>query len=466
VTTNTILTRGNAPLSAARLSEQLDEEVVKFRQQLGEMVDSVSASGLGPNSFREFTSSLRASTAAVALDVFVSVAEAADVCRPTIEQAGQTFRFRGSVPKQWLTPFGIATVTRRYYASDDRHGSAVPLDEACGMTDRFMTPEVEEMVAFASSAMSPGEVEQLLTKALPAAPSTTAIKRTIRDVGDFFEEHKAAVEKHVAATAPLNSEGPALVVSWDGVMVPVREPSKTTWKEAGVGRVSVYGDPDEKDGRPPLLDSRCFARMPESGMHTLIDDIARCVATTRAQRSIERIAVICDGKDAIWKAAEKCRELDGSIFILDFYHASQTLAGAANAIFGDGTSEARRWFEQRREQLMVDPNALSKLLRALRRYQRLLPAESDACDVVRRAIAHFKKNRRRMRYADFLAQGLPIGSGHVESAAKNLVAQRLKRSGMRWSCVGGQRVLNIRTRVKEDRWAVAWDAYVSARAAA
>ena len=84
--------------------------------------------------------------------------------------------------------------------------------------------------------------------------------------------------------------------------------------------------------------------MPEAGMKTLIDEIVSCVATTRAQRPIERVAVICDGKDSIWKAAASCRELDGSVFILDFYHASQTLAGAANAIFGDRTPEARRWF--------------------------------------------------------------------------------------------------------------------------
>lgn len=462
--TNKALTCGNAPLSAAQLSGRLDEVLVKFRQQLDAMVDSVGAKGLQAASFRELTSCLRASSAAAALEVLVAIVESADVASPTIERDGRSFRFRGSVPKQWLTPFGLATIERRYYASDG--GGVVPLDAMCGMTGRFMTPEVEEMVAFASSAMTPCEVEQILQKMLPAAPSTTAIKRTIGDVGDFFEEHKALVDEQVATKAPLDADGPALVVSWDGVMVPVREPEKTTWKEAGVGRVSVYGALDEEDGRPPLLDSRCFARMPESGMKTLIDDIVSCVATTRAQRPIERVAVICDGKDAIWKAAKKRRELDGSIFILDFYHASQTLAGAANAIFGDGTSEARRWFEQRREQLLVDPDALPNLLRALRRYQRILPAQSDACDVVRRAIAHFKKNRRRMEYTEFVAQGLPIGSGHVESAAKNLVAQRLKRSGMRWSCEGGQRVLNIRTRVKEDRWDVAWEAYITARAAA
>ena len=55
------------------------------------------------------------------------------------------------------------------------------------MTDRFMTPDVEEMVAFACSAMTPCEVEQIMAKALPVAPSPTAITRVIRDVGDFME---------------------------------------------------------------------------------------------------------------------------------------------------------------------------------------------------------------------------------------------------------------------------------------
>ncbi|MBK8974671.1 MAG: hypothetical protein IPM29_01985 [Planctomycetes bacterium] len=90
-------------------------------------------------------------------------------------------------------------------------------------------------------------------------------------------------------------------------------------------------------------------------------------------------------------------------------------------------------FEKRRERPLLDDNGVDNLLRALKRYAKLLPADSDAHDVVSRAIKHFARNRERMRYGTFLAMGLPIGSGHVESAAKNIVAHRLKRSGMRWS---------------------------------
>lgn len=93
---NQVLTCGNAPLSAAQLSGPLDEVLVKFRRQLDEMVDSLGASGLRPTAFREFSSALRASSAAAALDVLVAVLQAADGDSPTVEADGRTFRFRGS----------------------------------------------------------------------------------------------------------------------------------------------------------------------------------------------------------------------------------------------------------------------------------------------------------------------------------------------------------------------------------
>ena len=58
--------------------------------------------------------------------------------------------------------------------------------------------------------------------------------------------------------------------------------------------------------------------------------------------------------------------------------------------------------------------------------------------------------------------GLPIGSGPVESAAKNIVQARLKRSGMRWSRSGGQHVLNLRTYLKSNRWDVMWSTITKA----
>ncbi len=75
---------------------------------------------------------------------------------------------------------------------------------------------------------------------------------------------------------------------------------------------------------------------------------------------------------------------------------------------------------------------------------------------LKRVIGYFNKHHNKMRYAECLAQGLPIGTGPVESAAKDIVQARLKRSGMRWSRPGGQTILELRAHLKFGPWDVMW----------
>jgi len=220
--------------------------------------------------------------------------------------------------------------------------------------------------------------------------------------------------------------------------------------------VSIYGQGDEG---PEKRDTRYMARMPEKGMKTLIARLEDQVADIRKQRRLREFVALCDGKQTIWDIAKKSSVLRSATFILDFYHAAEYLAEVAKAIHGDG-DRAQRWFQKRRDQLQLDDDAVSKILRSLRRALRSLPRGSDRHDVVRRAIAHFRENKERMRYREFIERGLPIGSGPVESAAKNVVAARLKRCGMRWTLDGGQRVLDLRTFVKSNRWEPMWEAYL------
>jgi hypothetical protein len=50
------------------------------------------------------------------------------------------------------------------------------------------------------------------------------------------------------------------------------------------------------------------------------------------------------------------------------------------------------------------------------------------------AVANYLyRNRSRMRYDEYLANGRPIPSGPVEGARKNLIKDCMERSGMRWT---------------------------------
>ena len=54
------------------------------------------------------------------------------------------------------------------------------------------------------------------------------------------------------------------------------------------------------------------------------------------------------------------------------------------------------------------------------------------------------RNRGRMRYDEYLAQGWPIASGPVEGAGKNLIKDRMERSGMRWTEPMAEAVVKLR----------------------
>jgi len=55
--------------------------------------------------------------------------------------------------------------------------------------------------------------------------------------------------------------------------------------------------------------------------------------------------------------------------------------------------------------------------------------------------------------------GLPVGSGVTESAAKNVVNMRTKRSGQRWSVAGLRGVITLGALLKSERLDSFWSKF-------
>jgi len=62
----------------------------------------------------------------------------------------------------------------------------------------------------------------------------------------------------------------------------------------------------------------------------------------------------------------------------------------------------------------------------------------------RRLLQYFEENRSRLIYRWAIDHNLPISSDSVESAARHIVQQQLKLSGMRWSDSGAKSIVNLR----------------------
>jgi hypothetical protein len=89
--------------------------------------------------------------------------------------------------------------------------------------------------------------------------------------------------------------------------------------------------------------------------------------------------------------------------------------------------------------------------------RRLQSPSAEAAEIARQNVEYFRVNRQRMRYDQYRARGLHIGSGGVESACKHVANQRLKLAGTRWTRRGAQATLNLRILDLNDRWDPYWN---------
>ena len=69
---------------------------------------------------------------------------------------------------------------------------------------------------------------------------------------------------------------------------------------------------------------------------------------------------------------------------------------------------------------------------------------------------YFRAHADKMQYADYVAAGLPIGSGVTEAGCKELIKARFCRSGMRWNRDSGAKVLQLRATRLSDHWDSFW----------
>lgn len=166
----------------------------------------------------------------------------------------------------------------------------------------------------------------------------------------------------------------------------------------------------------------------------------------RGVRDVDEITTVNDGADWIWDLVQSYLP-ERRVEVLDWPHAMQNLAKAAKAGLGEGTEEANRWLEQRETELWRGQVVQVEigLYDLPRRYK-------ERGKAIRQVMGYVDRHGKRMKYDRFRAEGRPIGSGTVESGAKNVVQWRMKRGGQHWSPDGAMRMLAAVGEVHSKRW--------------
>jgi hypothetical protein len=350
-------------------------------------------------------------------------------------------------PRSLQTVCGPITYERPWYLCRSCGHGFSPADTSLAVAPRSRTsPGLDTWLLDLGARLAFGEAAGLLERltGLPVSPET--IRVHTERTGNRLEAAAEATSEEVQGTGqavpPVDRAPGTLVVETDGVMVRYLD----GWHEVKLGLVAGLVDGELR--APSYLAQRMSA---EAFGPRLLAEAARRGALTEigwagslfAGRPVwSEVVVIGDGAPWIWKLAAE--HFGRHSEIVDFYHASEHLFSAAHALHeDDGAAEA--WAQARVRELYEQGS--EPVLKALREAR----APDEAAAVLRRERGYIQTNATRMAYPTFRKEGLPIGSGAVESGAKHLVQQRMKRPGARWSEAGAQGVLTLRCHLLSDR---------------
>lgn len=454
-----------------------------FEQKMEHFAGKADTRELTADLALDFSAALKNAFSEAGREAYQTFIESYDLQDTILKINGQKLRRKMACPKIFLTPFGTMRITRWLYQADAGGRSYCPLDDFWGMKDEFATEDVRQAVAFSMAHLTADETEQLFEKCAWFHPSATAIKNITNHIGDFVETHADIITQAIQNCQQLPQETDVLVASMDGVNVLLREQGvqqgrpaqrpghkaatskNTAYKNAMTGAISCYSLPSEGQERPKRLQSCYVARMPQQGAAAFKQKFEQEVLDTEKKAAPGTTKIfLCDGHRSIWSYADNNSMFDDYEKLIDFYHTTEHLSKASEALFGKTSNSADAWYGKYRKKLLEDDDGAESVLHSMSYYSQNLP--KSRMDELEQQKTFFRRNKDKMKYADFLARGLPIGSGPVEAACKSIVKTRLCRSGMRWSRPGGQRILHLRCFVKSNRWDVFWKQYIQLKRSA
>lgn len=355
-----------------------------------------------------------------------------------------------------LTADGEIEVQRRYFWAPGAEG-VYPADAAVGVDRGAVSPGAQEILCtfgrIESFRLAAADARRIGN--LPVAPerlrqvveATARQVRQAREAGRLPAVWQAADAVVPAPGAAAAGAATRVYQGTDGVLVPtVSQAEKDKRRQQHVARRrqrQAAGLTNTKALPPPQAGSdQRFKEMKIGLFYNQDKTLRHAFATEGDSSAYGPLLQTYAAQIALDQAGEVISLVDGAkwiaaqitwalgvlrVLLLDFYHLSQHVHGAALACLGEGPA-AQAWALARLEEIktlgvapvLLAIDALNKKVRARSKRQSL------------QSLRDYLVSRLDMlHYPQALAKGWDIGSGPTEALCKTLTL-RLKRPGMKW----------------------------------
>jgi hypothetical protein len=366
-------------------------------------------------------------------------------------QCGEAVYWKRYEPRTYISSLGEMQLERAYYHHAGCHCGWVPLDEQLKIGASELSPRVQEMVSYLGAWMPFVQAQAYLAKYCDIHISHDTVNNATVTIGHALKDKQEAEVHHAweascLPTCEADLLPNRLYVTADGIIHLLPDGQGKEIKVA-----AVY---ETKERRTQKGQTEIHAVDIEYVVHTNAEELARAVYLVAVKRGVttaEEIIVLGDGANWIWNRIADMFSKRKRTEVVDFYHASEYIWEAGNAVLGPGSAEAQTWGQQQCHALKHDgPGVVLWNLRTL------YPTENAIPEPVAQAITYIENQEKRMNYPEYVKRGLQIGSGSAESGVKQVVGYRLNQAGMRWNEDRAEAVAHVRAAILSNRWDEFW----------
>lgn len=359
---------------------------------------------------------------------------------------------QGRREKTIETILGHVPFRRSIYVCNQCGKRRCPGDEILGVVGTGFSPGARRMMARAGAKESFAESAEDLKLYADLAVDPKDIERVAENTGREVDDWMTREASTARFSKPDSEDIPTLYVEYDGTGVPGRrdELTKTRGKspdgkaktrEAKLGCVFTQTGVDSEGRAVRDEASTTYVGAIEKSVefgHRIHGEAMR-----RGMAGAQRVVVITDG--AAYNKSIRDEHFPDAIHILDLYHAREHLVKFLTEV--TRVSTVSHFFETCH--MLLDTGDVAALIDQMKSK---LPRSGPRLKEGLKQIEYFRKNAELMRYAEFRAMGLFVGSGVIEAGCKTVIGDRLKRSGMFWSVPGANAIIALRCCLKSGRF--------------
>jgi len=403
--------------------------------------------------------------------------------------------YHGEIPyhsdKDWeyISVFGDINIDRAYFWQEGLGKGIHPLNGELNLPQRhhsYVLQKWGEMIAVDSTFDKSREV---LHEILGINVWSKQMEEINREAGGyvdgFYTAHPPQEQKEPILVVEVDSKGVVMKKEQDAenrvrlkkgekpnkkkmaTVTAVFGTERNVRKAEDIIKEEVENKEQEKDNSLHIikLDTKDeprpqnkYVRATLKGKDVAFERLAEEIEHRDPHNQCERIALM-DGESALEK--KTLQYLSGFVIILDLFHGMEKLWELCYFFCDEGTQEAQDWVKKYLYMLLT--GRVGYMIGAIKQMATKGGFTKSKTNKISKILRYLEKRKKYMRYDEYLSKGYPIGSGVVEGLCRSFVKDRMELSGMRWTEIGAEAMLELRSAKVNGVWIEFWDYYIDTK---